>query len=205
MTTRLPDAQAKLQQLVSAETLLVAHSGENDLQALRVRRPRPHAALLALAVLSGPSYRCAGPASLQRLGRQPPRPRRVGRHRGWGSPCYGRCCAAPRWLLLAAQSLSGQDSRLRHNMRLVAVFMCSSSTPTCWTRRCCSRTRGGCPSGRRCACWPAATCCAPSREVRLAAERGQLVRALLLTLRRCYPCVIAVHACPCAIAVPAPT
>ena len=36
VTTRLEDVQAALQRLVSAETLLVAHSGDNDLQALKV-------------------------------------------------------------------------------------------------------------------------------------------------------------------------
>ncbi|GAB4821802.1 hypothetical protein N2152v2_008848 [Parachlorella kessleri] len=36
VTTRLPDVQQKLLAVVSAETLLVTHSGENDLQALRV-------------------------------------------------------------------------------------------------------------------------------------------------------------------------
>ena len=34
--TRLADAQAAVKAVVSAETLLVAHSGENDLQALKV-------------------------------------------------------------------------------------------------------------------------------------------------------------------------
>ena len=34
--TRLADAQAAVKGVVSAETLLVAHSGENDLQALKV-------------------------------------------------------------------------------------------------------------------------------------------------------------------------
>lgn len=36
VTTRLADVQARLVGLVPAETLLVTHSGENDLQALKV-------------------------------------------------------------------------------------------------------------------------------------------------------------------------
>lgn len=36
VTTRLEDVQAQLRQLVAAETLLVAHSGDNDLAALKV-------------------------------------------------------------------------------------------------------------------------------------------------------------------------
>ena len=35
--TRLEDVQARFMELVSAETLVVAHSGENDLKALKVR------------------------------------------------------------------------------------------------------------------------------------------------------------------------
>lgn len=38
VTTRLEDVQEQLRQLVAAETLLVAHSGENDLAALKVGR-----------------------------------------------------------------------------------------------------------------------------------------------------------------------
>jgi hypothetical protein len=36
VTTRLADVQARFRSLVAAETLVVAHSGENDLQALKV-------------------------------------------------------------------------------------------------------------------------------------------------------------------------
>lgn len=39
VTTRLADVQARLVALVPAETLLVTHSGENDLQALKVGVP----------------------------------------------------------------------------------------------------------------------------------------------------------------------
>lgn len=37
VTTRLEDVQRMIKEVVAAETLLVAHSGENDLQALKVR------------------------------------------------------------------------------------------------------------------------------------------------------------------------
>lgn len=36
VTTRLEDVQQQLRTLVAAETLLVAHSGENDMAALKV-------------------------------------------------------------------------------------------------------------------------------------------------------------------------
>jgi DNA polymerase III epsilon subunit-like protein len=36
VATRLGDVQARFRELVAAETLVVAHSGENDLQALKV-------------------------------------------------------------------------------------------------------------------------------------------------------------------------
>jgi hypothetical protein len=36
VTTRLADIQEKILQVVSAETYMVAHSGENDLKALKV-------------------------------------------------------------------------------------------------------------------------------------------------------------------------
>lgn len=36
VTTRLEDVQQQLRKLVAAETLLVAHSGENDMAALKV-------------------------------------------------------------------------------------------------------------------------------------------------------------------------
>lgn len=36
VTTRLEDVQEQLRELVAAETLLVAHSGENDMAALKV-------------------------------------------------------------------------------------------------------------------------------------------------------------------------
>ncbi|PSC70139.1 small RNA degrading nuclease 5 [Micractinium conductrix] len=59
VTTRLEDVQAALQRLVSAETLLVAHSGDNDLQALKLI----HANVIDTSVLfphpRGPPYKSA--------------------------------------------------------------------------------------------------------------------------------------------------
>jgi hypothetical protein len=38
VTTRLADVQQRFREVVAAETMLVAHSGDNDLQALKVGR-----------------------------------------------------------------------------------------------------------------------------------------------------------------------
>ncbi|EFN52443.1 hypothetical protein CHLNCDRAFT_12084, partial [Chlorella variabilis] len=59
VTTRLADVQASIRDLVAAETLVVAHSGENDLQALKII----HANVIDTSVLfphpRGPPFKSA--------------------------------------------------------------------------------------------------------------------------------------------------
>ncbi|KAI3430222.1 hypothetical protein D9Q98_004819 [Chlorella vulgaris] len=59
VATRLGDVQARFRELVAAETLVVAHSGENDLQALKII----HANVIDTAVLfphpRGPPFKSA--------------------------------------------------------------------------------------------------------------------------------------------------
>jgi DNA polymerase III epsilon subunit-like protein len=59
VTTRLEDARSKFLALVSAETLLVAHSGDNDLKALKVVHSKVFDTCVAFPHPKGPPARSA--------------------------------------------------------------------------------------------------------------------------------------------------